>query len=576
MVAVLISFPPEPLYFPNVAHMDCAVRVWKKASQRRPVGMSEETLKDGRLKSARTTYKRLTLPGYRHSMPVQEALKETRWPDFYDGNWGNRENPPAPEGDVRPAPETGTVPAQRQVAAGTSRLVLDPRPATPGISSTKASSKDSLTSNTLRIVIPAGDPDTSEDEMGVSASPPRLPGSQGPAANLLTEAVTAAIIHQQQVEDEAAGSSPHSQGYRPAGQRSSQETSHQEPEGPVEADPMGARPRAGQKTITPMETHTWEEVESAVWQSAQGTADGAIGYALAILDKVRTDIEERFCFQTRALQDSRQEGKEFGRHPQLQSLLGRMRYLWERNIALQLQVRALTEEREEQIQYQAAELETTLGLHNKVAELTQARDQLQRQLNELRAAPPVPATPPAPAASEVQQTTREWKALADRLEGDVTCIRTERGKLRDQVKGLQTAYQQKLDELARANYTIDFFREQIKSLRRPAQPTSTPSRASITLSGSHLPTHEEMGGHIRLPVVSDPALLLTTTPEGQSMPPTLTPVRNYTPGPHGTATPTLPQLTSQASASVAAPPHQEPGREEEMDSEPQPGPESQQ
>ncbi len=37
-VAVLVSFPPEPLYFPEMAHMDCAVRVWKKASQRRPSG----------------------------------------------------------------------------------------------------------------------------------------------------------------------------------------------------------------------------------------------------------------------------------------------------------------------------------------------------------------------------------------------------------------------------------------------------------------------------------------------------------------------------------------------------------
>ncbi len=77
-VAILVSFPPEPLYFPDMAHMDCAVRVWKKASQRRRVGMSEETHKDGRLKSAGTTYGRLSLPGYRHSVPVQEALKEAR------------------------------------------------------------------------------------------------------------------------------------------------------------------------------------------------------------------------------------------------------------------------------------------------------------------------------------------------------------------------------------------------------------------------------------------------------------------------------------------------------------------
>ena len=84
-----------------------------------------------------------------------------------------------------------------------------------------------------------------------------------------------------------------------------------------------------------METHTWEEMESAVWQSARGTSDWAMGYALAILDRIRTDVEERFRFQTRPLQAGRQEGEEFGRNPQMQNLMGRTRYLWERNIALQ-------------------------------------------------------------------------------------------------------------------------------------------------------------------------------------------------------------------------------------------------
>ncbi len=58
--------------------------------------------------------------------------------------------------------------------------------------------------------------------------------------------------------------------------------------------------------------------------------------------------------------------------------------------------------------------------------------------------------------------------------------------------------------------------------------------------------------------------------------PTLTPMRDITPGPRGTGTPTLSQLTPQASASLAAPPHHEPDREEDIDSEPQQGPESQQ
>ncbi len=54
-VAVLVSFPPEPLYFPNKKHMECALRVWKKAKQRRPAGLEEETHKEGSLKSAIVT-----------------------------------------------------------------------------------------------------------------------------------------------------------------------------------------------------------------------------------------------------------------------------------------------------------------------------------------------------------------------------------------------------------------------------------------------------------------------------------------------------------------------------------------
>ncbi len=139
-VAVLVSFPPEPLYFPDMAHMDRAIRVWKKASQKSPIGMREETHKDGHLKSTGATYGRFSLPGYRHSVPVQEALKEARWSEFREGRWGNRENPQVPEGDVRPAPAKETAPTEEQPATTTSRSALSQRSVTHGVSATKVSS----------------------------------------------------------------------------------------------------------------------------------------------------------------------------------------------------------------------------------------------------------------------------------------------------------------------------------------------------------------------------------------------------------------------------------------------------
>ncbi len=61
-----------------------------------------------------------------------------------------------------------------------------------------------------------------------------------------------------------------------------------------------------------------------------------MGYALTVLDQMQTDVEEQFQAQTQALQTGHQEGEEFGRNPQMQDLMGQTRYLWERNIALQL------------------------------------------------------------------------------------------------------------------------------------------------------------------------------------------------------------------------------------------------
>ncbi len=90
----------------------------------------------------------------------------------------------------------------------------------------------------------------------------------------------------------------------------------------------------------------------------------------------------------------------------MQNLMGRPRYLWERNIALQLQVRALTEEREDLVRHQITDLEIPLGLHNEVAELMQERDRLQQQLDDLCAERPATATTPASIASEVRRTAR--------------------------------------------------------------------------------------------------------------------------------------------------------------------------
>ncbi len=142
--------------------------------------------------------------------------------------------------------------------------------------------------------------------MDASVSPPRLSSSHGLSTNPPTDAAATSVIHRQQVEDEAAASSSHSQEGRlsewqtPRAGQSLERPGCPESEETAEDDPVGAGRQRGQNVIVPVETHTWEEVKGAVWQIARGTSEGAMGYALAILDGMWTDVEERFRFQTRA------------------------------------------------------------------------------------------------------------------------------------------------------------------------------------------------------------------------------------------------------------------------------------
>ncbi len=101
-VAVLIDFPPEPLYFPAVTHLDFALRCWIKAGRKVTILTGLELREDGHLKDARSTHRKLKLVTYNNSVPVQELLMEHRWKAFQEGQWGNRPNPAIPKGDMSP------------------------------------------------------------------------------------------------------------------------------------------------------------------------------------------------------------------------------------------------------------------------------------------------------------------------------------------------------------------------------------------------------------------------------------------------------------------------------------------
>ncbi len=248
---------------------------------------------------------------------------------------------------VEVPPAIGRVPATISVSSTSQRS------ASSSISSLGTSPDKTCTGGSLRIVIPTTDVEEAADEMeeiNVPVSPPRLPMRQNPMASSMMQAVTSSVIYARQMEDEAAASPPRGPETRCLGWRLQEQRGPYCPlavdhRGTQSDDNGGARPRTNFETPTEpshlgwmqprtvprwdcMETEMWEEVEEAAQLSVQGTREGAIDYALAVLSQACTDIEERFQCQSRALQASRQKCDDFGHLEHVRRLMGWMHHLW--------------------------------------------------------------------------------------------------------------------------------------------------------------------------------------------------------------------------------------------------------
>ena len=125
-VAALVDFPPEPFYVPSATVLDYAMRYRSKAGKKGTLTCGLTLEQDGLWKDPAGAYKRLKLPTYHHSVPVQELMRSHRWPAFQEGRWRNRPNPPIPEGNLRPPGEATTVQSGLDV-------VELPRPRHPGV-----------------------------------------------------------------------------------------------------------------------------------------------------------------------------------------------------------------------------------------------------------------------------------------------------------------------------------------------------------------------------------------------------------------------------------------------------------
>ncbi len=77
-VATLVD--PEPFYLPNATALDYAMRYCSKASKKGTLACGLALNQDGQWEDPAGGYKRLRLPTYHHSVPVQELMYSHLWP----------------------------------------------------------------------------------------------------------------------------------------------------------------------------------------------------------------------------------------------------------------------------------------------------------------------------------------------------------------------------------------------------------------------------------------------------------------------------------------------------------------
>ena len=293
----------------------------------------------------------------------------------------------------------------------------------------------------LRIVILTTDTEEAPAEVGeisVPASSPQLLMLQDTTTGFMMQAVTSSVINASQMEAGTAASPPIDQdsGSRerwPRRQREAdrqQALDHRRPESedrrgawsrpdlgtPMGPSRLGGTPPGATPHLAIVETGTWEELEEAAQLSVQGTAEGAMDYALAVLGQALADIEDWFQRQSQALHAGQRKGEDFGHPDHVRRPVGWMRHLWDHNTVLQRQIQALKDEKEELIDWQTKATDKAMNLHNRIKELEQEREQLRQQLEDAWAGPPVAVI--LSTSTSVDETMKLWKELADRLNRD--------------------------------------------------------------------------------------------------------------------------------------------------------------
>ncbi len=390
------------------------------------------------------------------------------WPAFREGRWGNRFNPPIPEGDVRPSGGATAAPSGLDV-------IQLPPTTTPG-SPVIPMGRPSASAQSAQGFVPSSDREELADEemeLTVSASPPRttIP-CQTPSHAKVAAAVTNMVAHVRKtgasVTSTVTSSRRDSQiagtgmkdltlGHIPrlstkeaepprASSRHHGRSGHRDRARP-DRTPVFPAHETTLKWTAPGAQPRWREeepkslgdIEESVHRIAGGAAEVATESLIHFMAGVHAQLDESMQSCMRELRDVRSSASSFGPHGPVQQLMGKVQHVWNHAGMKQNRIDTLEGEKD-QAREQCDKMATAqTTAQQEIGQLRASNEQLQRENERLHQellaakATPRPAGPPSvssessnqPGLTE-QEQIRQLTATANRIGGEREALRREK------------------------------------------------------------------------------------------------------------------------------------------------------
>ena len=300
-------------------------------------------------------------------------------------------------------------------------------------------------------------------------------------------------------------------------------------------------------------------------QVASGATDVATENLIQFMTVVQARLNDSLQYCERELRNPRASASRFGPPGPVQQLMGQVQNVWNRAGVRQNRINALAAEKE-QAQDQCDKMATAqTSVQKEINQLRPRNAQLQEEIASLRQdllaarATPQPVRPPS-----VSSASSKHAGLADQEQiGMLKQFRGERETLRRENAKLRTANEQWRTESVKEKLHNDKTIDDLYNRWKEAEGKLKRSQGQST---SHLPSHHEMRGHIRLPAAEGRAPHSATAGDPQR--PSVLPIPIDLPAySDATSSAQAPQLAPHRSASATS---QGPlDQEEEMESDSQ-------